>query len=373
MKKTDLFWQSYLNLEKETLEISKYIYLTDEIIGNNKQNIACHQLNTFSPYIADLLVNCCIQIEAISKELYFDNGGTKKRGDSSLHFDGDCLGLINGKWNTDNKIVFVVSPFFYFTKDENKILKPLYKAYECKKPNWKKAYQAVKHDRYSSLYLGNVKAFIQALAALYLLNIYYRNDSWNTNYDNISKLDYSMGSSIFSVKPPAIDNKLGGEINPIPSESPFVVKYTDEGYKKIKYIQDKEYQALNEYWSKQPELQDQKFQQQLQIELNKNEQNPNKVFLYLKELGKYRLNKNIPSNLPFETRKKLLVESEEWNCCIHLRIVSKKADEIDENNIQKEIDDIGELYGIYIMKLYAPMRWTKIAFTSDICKIYIPD
>ena len=27
MKKTDLFWQTYLNLEKELIEVSKYVYI----------------------------------------------------------------------------------------------------------------------------------------------------------------------------------------------------------------------------------------------------------------------------------------------------------------------------------------------------------
>ena len=27
MKKTDIFWQTYLNLEKEAIEVSKYIFL----------------------------------------------------------------------------------------------------------------------------------------------------------------------------------------------------------------------------------------------------------------------------------------------------------------------------------------------------------
>ena len=80
MKKSDIFWQTYLNLEKEAIEVSKYIFFTDEILVNGKGGIvtqSCNtQLNTFSPYIADLLVRCCVQIEAISKELYFDNGGT---------------------------------------------------------------------------------------------------------------------------------------------------------------------------------------------------------------------------------------------------------------------------------------------------------
>ena len=90
MKKSDIFWQTYLNLEKEAVEISKYIFFTDEVLINGKNGITVQscdtQLQTFSPYIADLLVRCCVQIEALSKELYFDNGGTKARGDSTIFF-----------------------------------------------------------------------------------------------------------------------------------------------------------------------------------------------------------------------------------------------------------------------------------------------
>ena len=176
MKKSDIFWQTYLNLEKEAIEVSKYIFFTDEVLVNGKGGIvaqSCNtQLETFSPHIADLLVRCCVQIEAISKELYFDNGGTKARGDSSILFDEDCLKLIDMKWQTHNKTVMVVAPFFNFVKDENRILKPLKEAHKRQGTYWEKAYQAVKHDRYSSLHKGNVKAFIHALAALYLLKYF---------------------------------------------------------------------------------------------------------------------------------------------------------------------------------------------------------
>ena len=119
MKKSEMFWQTYLNLEREAIEVSKYIYFTDEILVNGKGGIVAQscstQLETFSPHIADLLVRCCVQIEAISKELYFDNGGTKARGDKNLYFDEDCLKLIDQKWQTHSKIVMVVAPFFNFT------------------------------------------------------------------------------------------------------------------------------------------------------------------------------------------------------------------------------------------------------------------
>lgn len=82
--------------------------------------------------------------------------------DKSLFFDEDCLKLIDKKWQTHKKVVMIVAPFFNFTKKENCILKPLREAHKRQGTYWEKAYQAVKHDRYSSLHKGNVKAFIHA-------------------------------------------------------------------------------------------------------------------------------------------------------------------------------------------------------------------
>ena len=120
--------------EKEVIEVSKYIFFTDEVLVNSNGSIKAQscktQLETFSPHIADLLVRCCVQIEAISKELYFDNGGSKARGDSTIHFDEDCLKLIDIKWQTHNKIVMVVAPYFNLTKDENRFLNPLIESHK---------------------------------------------------------------------------------------------------------------------------------------------------------------------------------------------------------------------------------------------------
>lgn len=78
MNKKDIFWQTYLNLEKEVIEVSKYIFITDEVTirtDGKETPISCDsQLRVFSPHIADLLVRCCVQIEALSKELYYNNG-----------------------------------------------------------------------------------------------------------------------------------------------------------------------------------------------------------------------------------------------------------------------------------------------------------
>ena len=375
MKKSDIFWQTYLNLEKDAIEISKYIFFTDEILINKNGALvtqSCNtQLNTFSPHIADLLVRCCVQIEAISKELYFDNGGTKARGDSSILFDEDCLKLIDMKWKIHNKVVMIASPSFNLTKDENRIFKPLKEAHKRQGTYWEKAYQAVKHDRYSCLQHGNVKAFIQALAALYLLNIYYRNDSWVTKYQDISKLDYSMGSAIFTVIPPVADQLWYGN-TPTDSESPFVVQYQDDDYKRIESLQNKENQALNDYWVKQPELHEEAFLLQLQAAYDKERSEPHQRVIPIWELAKYRLHKKIPQTLPFEERKRLLLNSEEWNGWIYQNNKHLTAEELTEENIQEEMDKIGLDWGIEITKKFQKFEWLPIALNSKICKIYIP-
>ena len=103
MEKSDIFWQTYLNLEKETIELSKYIFFTDVKLISGSSGIVtqpCNsQLETFSPHIADLLVRCCVQIEAISKELYFDIGGTKKEEAKTFFFMKDVFNCVvkNGK------------------------------------------------------------------------------------------------------------------------------------------------------------------------------------------------------------------------------------------------------------------------------------
>ena len=375
MKKSDIFWQTYLNLEKEAIEVSKYIFFTDEVLVNGKGGIvaqSCNtQLETFSPHIADLLVRCCVQIEAISKELYFDNGGTKARGDSSILFDEDCLKLIDIKWQTHNKTVMVVAPFFNFVKDENRILKPLKEAHKRQGTYWEKAYQAVKHDRYSSLHKGNVKAFIHALAALYLLNLYYRNDSWVTKYQDISKLDYSMGSAIFTVKPP-VANQLWHGNSPTITESPYVVSYQDADYQRIEEMQRKEEQALNDYWINQPELREPAFQAQLQEAVEREKKDPHQRVMHIWELAKYRLNKKIPNTLTFEERKVCLINSKEWNGWINQHNKRLSADELTEDNIQKEIDSVGIRWGMEIMKSFQKLEWLPIALNSEICNIYIP-
>lgn len=370
MKKSDIFWQTYMNLEKEVVEMAKYIFITDEkIINKGGQEVveSCSsQLLTFSPYIADLLIRCCVQIEAISKELYFELNGQKERGDSTIKFDEDCLKIIDMKWETHNKRVLVVTPFFNLTKDENRVLRPLKEAHKRQGAYWERAYQAVKHDRYSCLHMGNVKALIHALAALYLLNVYYRKETWVIRYQDLDKQDFSMGSALFAVLKPKTDQLWKGN-NPVKSESPFVVSYEDDVYKQIDDIRCKEYDDLNNYWRQQPELHEPAFLAQLQ-EASQKEQRVMQIW----ELAKYRLNKAIPPTLPFAVRKEHLIKSEAWNCWINQHNKHLEPEEITEENIQDEINIVGVRWGMEIMKRYQKLEWIPIAMNSGLCRIYIP-
>lgn len=375
MNKSDIFWQTYLNLEKEVIEVSRYIFITDEITvrkdGAETTQAYDAQLNTFSPHLADLLVRCCVQIEAISKELYHANGGTKPRGDKTLFFDEDCLKLIDMKWATHNKRVLVVAPFFNLTKDENRVLRPLKEAHKRSGAYWEKAYQAVKHDRFASLKYGNVKAVLHALAALYLLNVYYRNESWVVPYKDLRKTDYSLNSSIFAVNPPTVEQLWYGN-EPKQSDSPYVVRYKAEDYKRIEEMQKSDTEALNAYWRQQPELSDKEFISILSEEQKKQRQNPTYRIMYIWELAKFRLKKMLPSTMSFEERKRQLINSEAWNCWINQNNKHLSIDEITEDNIEKEIEHVGTLWGMDIEKRYNTFKWIFLATNEAMCEVFIP-
>lgn len=375
MNKSDIFWQTYLNLEKEVIEVSRYIFITDEITvrkdGAETTQAYDAQLNTFSPHLADLLVRCCVQIEAISKELYHANGGTKPRGDKTLFFDEDCLKLIDIKWATHNKRVLVVAPFFNLTKDENRVLRPLKEAHKRSGAYWEKAYQAVKHDRFASLKYGNVKAVLHALAALYLLNVYYRNESWVVPYKDLRKTDYSLNSSIFAVNPPTVEQLWYGN-EPKQSDSPYVVRYKAEDYKRIEEMQKSDTEALNAYWRQQPELSDTEFISILSEEQKKQRQNPTYRIMYIWELAKFRLKKMLPSTMSFEERKRQLINSEAWNCWINQNNKHLSIDEITEDNIEKEIEHVGTFWGMDIEKRYNTFKWIFLATNEAMCEVFIP-
>lgn len=376
MKKSDIFWQTYLKLEKELLEISKYIYITDEKIVNHSPQTCTTQFETFSPHIADLIIRTCIEIEAISKELYFDFGGTKTREATDLFFDENCLKLIDIKCQTHKKTVVISCLSFNVTKDENRFFKPLKEAHKRKGTDWEKAYQALKHDRYFSLCYGTIKNLIHAMGSLYLLNLYYRDIKLNSKYLEVSNLDFSFGSSIFSVKKPGeqyvIDVINGKEFDEllVADESPLVLKYTDCIYKDVVEANKNSNQMRKEYLLQQPELNEPDFCKIVNEGLEKEKTNPHERFIFTCELCKYRLNKKIPNTLPFEERKRLFIGSNEWNSRVRKQNNHLLENQLTEDNLQSEIDHAGILAGMEMEQQFKAIKKQK-AFNEGYCELVL--
>jgi hypothetical protein len=186
----NLYWTVYKNLERELIELSNLVHIDDK------------QLEIYSIKITELLIRTVVEVESISKELYFQNGGLKQNN-KDLFFDTDCLDLLENKWLLSKKQVQISAPNFYFNLVENRILTPLNKANKrgTSSSDWLKAYQAVKHNRAQSLAKGNLKHLIRALAGLYVLNLYYKDNLYDLGKDETgTNFDNSFGSSIFSTK-----------------------------------------------------------------------------------------------------------------------------------------------------------------------------
>ena len=62
------FWNAYKRLEREVIELSEYIHVSDD------------QLGVYSLKIGDLLVRTAIEAETLVKLLYHENGGEKPNG-----------------------------------------------------------------------------------------------------------------------------------------------------------------------------------------------------------------------------------------------------------------------------------------------------
>lgn len=381
MKKSDLFWQSYLNLEKETLNAARYIYVTDEkqYYNKNKKLIteSCdNQLSIFSPYIADLLIKICVDIEAISKELYFGLVGEERRGETTLHFDEVCLKQIDMEYKSSKKVVMVTCTHFNLTKDENINFRPLKEAHKRGGTDWNRAYQAIKHDRYYSIGYANMRTLIHAMGALFLLNLYYRNIRIQTKYLEIFKVDYSFGSSIFSVKKPSekyiidvinnckIENMMSSD------DSPFILKYIDSTYKTILYENNALQNRVADYFDAQPEMKEEDFIKRLNDSKAREKEDKSWKMIPLWELCQYRINKKIPSSLPFIERKKLFINSSEWNGYIRMKNNPKREEEITEENIQREIDFAGTCAGIELQNIFEKQK-NDIAFDNGYCEIVL--
>ena len=237
---TNLYWPVFKNLEKEVLKLSNQIHFDDK------------QLSVYSIRISDLLIRSVVEIEAISKDLFFRlEGITPSEGD--LYFDTHCIQLLEDKWKIGKKKLIISAPSFYFQNEEIKIISPLHNANKrgTSSCDWKKAYQAVKHNRTMELCKGNIKNLLKALGALFILNIYFKDEVYNFEKDSkATNFPINMGSDIFAIKLHkwfSYDGNLNYRKRDDFDECIYITKFTDDSIEKYR-------QANEETMNKQTEL-----------------------------------------------------------------------------------------------------------------------
>ncbi len=233
----------------------------------------------------------------------------------------------------------------------------------------KKLTRLLKHDRYNNLNKGNIKNLLHALRALFLLNIYNKNETFIFKYQDFSKFDFSLGSDVFSLSRGNTNYVFSETNNRIDhailqaNESPFILKYTSDSYKEILTSKTLAESSLREFVEKQSEFKDKDF---LKFIEGKN------INQIMNEIGKFRINNLIPAYLSFDERKKLLEENNLWKSYLMNNRMSENDCEITRENIQQKLNLSGLLWANNIIFDYNN-KWLNLALSEGLCELVIDD
>ncbi|MCR5221241.1 MAG: hypothetical protein K6D90_00020, partial [Lachnospiraceae bacterium] len=233
----NLFLPVYKRIEEDVIKLADTIFFDDK------------QLSVYSLTIGDLLIRTVIEVEAISKELYLTLGGAEHPVDANgnprdLYFDTDCIKLLVDTWKINTKKVQITNPNMYFSSDKS-ILTPLHKAHKrgTSSSRWQQAYQAVKHYRIRSIENATIYNLLNALGALYILNLYYADESFWAETAIKGRREYTVESKIFTpfiadathfeMSPAMGDSKMDSINNPTLEESIYILKNTEDAFRYI--------------------------------------------------------------------------------------------------------------------------------------------
>ena len=335
-------WLTYLNLEEELKECFNYVYFND---SDSQQRV-------YSNKFADILLRASIEIETLIKELYRRNGGTKRT--DKIKFDAECLGYLDSLFDISKKVVFVAYPFFDFKNEKNKAIYPLSHFSMTDSNEWNKSYQDIKHDKLKNYKKGNLRVALHSLAALFLLNVYFKDEEFTIKHGEVNTFDNRFGSSLFSLNKPS--DKTGFFSNAyISNESVYEYRLTDASQEEFKKQHSDYMQRFMSYVSTVPEMHETDFS--LIVEgITKQFSGVSLVMNYFNALAKYRVDK-LFCGLSKDEKYKLLE--------------SKTGKQINDENYE-------ENYFILILKeeqdyihLFPPL-FLHHALSDSLVRIFIP-
>lgn len=187
----ELYWSIYKGLEKELIDLSNVIHIDDD------------QKNVYSMRIAELILRSAIGIESLAKDIYATRGFERPHG-CRFNFDDPCMVKFNEIWDIEQKVVRIKHPFIRFSDVEIYPFKNItVKTSNREHSNiWKCAYNDIKHNLMNNMKSANIYAFIEALAAFYILNVYAKGILSNIEIENRSAaigFDLSFNSEVFCV------------------------------------------------------------------------------------------------------------------------------------------------------------------------------
>lgn len=175
-----IYFTVYRKLEKEVLALSSSIYFSDD------------HINVYSTDIADLILRCSVELEAIAKDIY------RKENNKEPQNPSTCFIWLEQQWKISQKAISINSPHFHFNDKFPPMLCPFdYKNHSPE--DYYSQYNAIKHDRVKNLHKANLYTLIRVLGSLFILNLYYSDDSMKLSDDRFgSKIDKMKYSEIFS-------------------------------------------------------------------------------------------------------------------------------------------------------------------------------
>lgn len=196
MSELNVFWPVFRQLDYRAAQLTQDIHVCDD------------QLDVYSSTIADIVIRCGVEIEAIVKELSaseaFANAANQGEGAKTdhVHFD-DLLKALLAKWKLDKKVVYVSHHgCFQSQKTLYPFLKDTPRTGKSRQTfGWNNAYQNLKHNRQKYLSSGSLQNMFSALAATYLLNLYFKDEVHKLGHESsASAMDATMGSELFSIE-----------------------------------------------------------------------------------------------------------------------------------------------------------------------------
>lgn len=156
-----IYWKHYIVLEEDFMNTLRYVELQQD------------NFNTYSVEFNKLLQSICSEFDVVCKEIC-------KLYDTTKNNIKEYAEVILRKFeNLTNEVINLRGDNSFFLKPlENWIVNPEYKS-----PQWWHDYNSVKHDRANNFRKANMGNVLEALASLYLIEMYFAYEIASINND----------------------------------------------------------------------------------------------------------------------------------------------------------------------------------------------